>query len=110
MLVVTTPFLFLADWDRSLLITVPFAVLVASAHPLAGNVWFCLLVSAGSLATTLGRPAYAVASPPREVLLGCIVCSVLLSGTILTLLLWRWISGRRVLPRPAPIAPNGISS
>jgi len=51
------PLLLTGDWDRSLMIVVPFACMVAASHQLATDYTFLLLVTSGGLATALARPA-----------------------------------------------------
>lgn len=60
----TLPILLLGDWIRSLIVLVPFACIVATAHPLARDRRFAFLLALGGLSTALARPFHGATPPP----------------------------------------------
>jgi hypothetical protein len=62
-LLISLPVLLLGDWSRNLIILVPFACVVATAHPLAGDRYFGLLLALGGLSTALARPFHGEPLP-----------------------------------------------
>jgi hypothetical protein len=80
------PFLLLGDWGRAMLVVVPFSCVVATAHPLARNDRFALLLAAGGLSTALARPFHGTVVPPHAILqmmsLISASASVLIAATI----------------------------
>jgi hypothetical protein len=59
------PLLLTGDWDRSLLLIVPFACVAATAHPLAHDLRFVALFFIGGVATALASPFFVISPPPR---------------------------------------------
>ncbi|MEK6406940.1 MAG: hypothetical protein AABN34_08255 [Acidobacteriota bacterium] len=72
------PVLLLGDWSRNLTILVPFACVVATAHPLARDRYFGLLLALGGLSTALARPLHGEPLP-RALSLTMAVISVVSS-------------------------------
>jgi len=60
----TLPVLLLGDWSRALIIIVPFTCIVATAHPLARERGFIVLLAIGGVSTALARPFHGESSPP----------------------------------------------
>jgi hypothetical protein len=84
LLLLATPLLLTGDWNRSLLLIVPFAGVLATSHALAKDKIFALYLAIGALATTLATPFYAVA-PPRLLTVAMMAVSFLAS----LLLIWQ---------------------
>ncbi|MEK6320342.1 MAG: hypothetical protein AABN33_01530 [Acidobacteriota bacterium] len=78
-LLISLPVLLLGDWSRNLIILVPFACIVATAHPLTRNRSFILLLAAGGLSTALARPFHSENPPPRSLSLIMTIISVVSS-------------------------------
>ena len=78
-LLMTVPVLLLGDWSRNLIILVPFACTVATAHPLTRNRSFNLLLAAGGLATALARPFHNETLPPQVLMLTMTAVSIVSS-------------------------------
>jgi hypothetical protein len=85
----TLPVLLLGDWIRSLIIMVPFACLVATAHPLARDRRFALLLAVGGLSTALARPFHSETPPPYLFTLMMTIVSAASSLAIATIFLRR---------------------
>jgi hypothetical protein len=62
-LLISMPVLLLSDWSRNLIILVPFACTVATAHQLARDRDFGLLLALGGLSTALARPFHGEPLP-----------------------------------------------
>jgi hypothetical protein len=60
----TLPVLLLGDWSRALMMIVPFTCIVATAHPLARERGFIILLAIGGVSTALARPFHGESSPP----------------------------------------------
>ena len=73
------PILLLGDWGRSLLIVVPFACVVATAHPLTKNPTFVALLALGGLSTALARPFHSEFPPPQALTVAMTVISIVSS-------------------------------
>jgi hypothetical protein len=82
------PVLLLGDWGRNLIIMVPFACIVATAHPLARDRRFALLLAVGGLSTALARPFHSEAPPPYLLTLVMTIVSAASSLAIGMILLW----------------------
>ncbi len=78
-MLLAAPFLLIGDWDRSLLIVVPFACIAATAHPLTGDTQFTALLSIGGLCTALGRPLYTSLPAPTGLTVSITVLSLVAS-------------------------------
>ncbi|MEK6288272.1 MAG: hypothetical protein AABO57_21345 [Acidobacteriota bacterium] len=78
LLLASLPVLLLGDWSRNLIILVPFACIVATAHPLARDRYFGLLLALGGLSTALARPLHGEPLP-RALSLTMAVISVVSS-------------------------------
>ena len=79
LMLLAMPLLLLGDWGRALLILVPFACIVATAHPLAREGYFAFFLAVGGLATALARPFHSEPPPPRFLPLALTVISVVSS-------------------------------
>jgi len=89
----TLPVLLLGDWIRSLIIMVPFACIVATAHPLARDRRFASLLAVGGLSTALARPFHSETPPPYLFTLMMTIVSAASSLAIAMILLRRARSG-----------------
>lgn len=78
-LLTSLPVLLLGDWSRSLIILVPFACIAATAHPLARDRYFIVLLATGGLTTALARPFHSEPPPPQSLTLIMTIISVLSS-------------------------------
>lgn len=76
LMLLALPLLLLGDWGRALLIVVPFACAVATAHPLTKTSQFSALLAIGGASTALARPFHSEFPPPQWLTLGLIVISV----------------------------------
>jgi hypothetical protein len=74
-IVVALALLLLGDWGRALLIAVPFACAVVTAHPLARNPQFAALVAMGGLSTALARPFHGELAAPHVLTLTMTIVS-----------------------------------
>jgi hypothetical protein len=75
-LLTALPILLLVDWSRLLIIIVPFACIVATAHPLARDRSFVFLLAIGGLSTALARPFHSETPPPLTLTLTMTVISI----------------------------------
>ena len=82
MMLVASPVLLSGDWDRSLLILVPFACIAVSFHPLIEEPKFQALLAIGGITTALARPLYTVLHVPRYFTLGMIAVSIVATAGI----------------------------
>lgn len=73
------PVLLLGDWSRNLIILVPFACIVAAAHPLTRERYFALLLAVGGLSTALARPFHSETPLPHLLMLTMTAISVVSS-------------------------------
>jgi hypothetical protein len=100
----SVPFLLFGDWGRAMLVVVPFGCAVATAHPLARNNRFALLLAAGGLSTALARPFHGATVPPEAFMqimsLISVSASALLAATIVKSLLRSWPVGAFRIHRP----------
>jgi hypothetical protein len=83
----TLPVLLLGDWIRSLVVIVPFACVVATAHPLARDRRFALLLAVGGLSTALARPFHSENPAPYLLILMMTILSAASSLAIGVILL-----------------------
>lgn len=96
-LLMAIPILMLPDWDRSVIIAVPSAILVATGTKLSKDIFFATILALGALSTALARPLYAVINPPRLFLISMILISVAASVMVIAYL---WVR-RQSLLRPS---------
>ena len=81
-LLASLPVLLLGDWGRNLIILVPLVCIVATAHPLARDRRFVLLLAVGGLSTALARPFHSETPPPYLLTLVMTIVSVASSVAI----------------------------
>jgi hypothetical membrane protein len=79
LLLLTLPILLLGDWSRNLIVVVPFSCAVATAHPLARDRYFTLLLASGGLATALARPFHSDPQPAQIFSMTMTIVSVISS-------------------------------
>ncbi|PYP86061.1 MAG: hypothetical protein DMF61_14600 [Blastocatellia bacterium AA13] len=100
------PLLLLPDWDRALLLIVPFACVVAAAHPLSRRIRFISVVASGSIATTLARPLYINVAPPRVLIMAMMLASFAASLFVLVMISRFHVRGRIEMLTPAALTAN----
>lgn len=81
-LLITLPVLLSGDWDRSLLVLTPFAIIAVSRLSITQNTVFCFLLGTGGLATALARPYYTETIVPRTFTISMIAVSVTASSLL----------------------------
>ncbi|MBI3650462.1 MAG: hypothetical protein HY231_05375 [Acidobacteria bacterium] len=77
------PLLMLGDWNRSLILLVPFACTASLSHPLTKDSSLSLLMIIGGITTSLNTYAFSVSQPPRIFILMMIGLSIVASVFIL---------------------------
>ncbi|MEK6303099.1 MAG: hypothetical protein AABO41_20495 [Acidobacteriota bacterium] len=87
----TLPVLLLGDWVRSLIVTVPFVCIVATAHALARDRWFVFLLAVGGLSTALARPFHSGTPSPSLLTLMMTIVSVA-SSLAIGMILVRYVN------------------
>jgi hypothetical protein len=80
-MLIFTPGLLTGDWDRSLLVLLPFAFVALADHPLANDWWFATLIAVGVSTSVISRMAIGIVGFPVW------IKALLLTAGLLTMVL-----------------------